>query len=52
MRNINEDLHRNPFDEALKEIAKRFGVLLREIVATIDTYGLKTRHLGKQTVSR
>ena len=47
MRDINEDLHRNPFDEALKEIAKRFGVLLREIVATIDTYGLKTRHLGK-----
>jgi hypothetical protein len=51
MRDINEDLHRNPFDEELKEIAKRFGVLLREIVATIDTYGLKARHLGKHRQS-
>lgn len=51
MRDINEDLHRNPFDEDLKEIAKGFGVLLREIVATIDTYGLKARHLGKHRQS-
>ena len=47
MRDINEDLHRNPFDGELKEIAGRFGALLREIVETIDTYGLKARHLGK-----
>jgi predicted RecB family nuclease len=47
MRDINEDLHRNPFDDELKEIARRFGVLLRDIVETIDTYGLKARHLGK-----
>jgi predicted RecB family nuclease len=47
MRDINEDLHRNPFDDELKEIAGRFGALLREIVDTIDTYGLKARHLGK-----
>jgi hypothetical protein len=47
MRDINEDLHKNPFDDELKEIAGRFGTLLREIVETIDTYGLKARHLGK-----
>jgi hypothetical protein len=47
MRDINEDLHRNPFDDELKEIARRFGALLREIVETIDAYGLKARHLGK-----
>jgi predicted RecB family nuclease len=47
MRDINEDLHKNPFDDELKEIARRFGVLLREIVGTIDTYGLKARHLRK-----
>ena len=47
MRDINEDLHKNPFDEEFKDIAKRFGMLLREIVATIDRYGLKARHLGK-----
>ena len=47
MRDINEDLHRSPFDDELKEIAGRFGALLRQIVETIDTYGLKARHLGK-----
>jgi hypothetical protein len=47
MRDINEDLHKNPFDDELKEIAGRFGALLREIVETIDRYGLKARHLGK-----
>jgi hypothetical protein len=47
MRDINEDLHKNPFDDELKEIAGRFGALLQRIVETIDTYGLKARHLGK-----
>lgn len=47
MRDINEDLHKNPFDDELKEIARRFGALLREIVETIDTHGLKARHLGR-----
>jgi Transposase IS66 family len=47
MRDINEDLHKNPFDEDLKEIARRFGALLRQIVETIDSYGLKARNLRK-----
>lgn len=47
MRDINEDLNKNPFDEELKTIAGRFGTLLREIVETVDRYGLKARHLGK-----
>jgi Transposase IS66 family len=47
MRDINEDLHKNPFDEDLKEIARRFGALLRDIVETIDLHGLKARSLAK-----
>jgi len=47
MRDINKDLHKNPFNEELKDIASRFDGLLRQIVETIDTYGLKARHLGK-----
>jgi hypothetical protein len=43
MRDINEDLHKNPFDNELKEIARRFGAILREIVETMDTHGLKAR---------
>ena len=37
----------NPWDEELKSLASGFGTLLRAIVATIDQYGLKRRHLGK-----
>jgi len=44
---VNEDLHKNPFDEALKDIATQFGALLRDIVATIDTHGLKARRMRK-----
>jgi predicted RecB family nuclease len=47
MRDMNEDLNKNPFDEEFKDIAGRFGALLREIVETVDRYGLKARHLGK-----
>ena len=54
MRDINEDVLKHPFNEELTFIAKRFGTLLREIVDTIDRYGLKKRHLGKhkQSVAR
>lgn len=51
MRDINEDLHKNPFDDELKEMAQWFGTLLREIVVTIDIYGLKARHLRKHSRS-
>jgi hypothetical protein len=47
MRDINEDVLKYPFNEELAFIAKQFGALLREIVDTIDKYGLKKRHLGK-----
>jgi hypothetical protein len=49
MRDINEDLHKNPFDDSLKDIAIQFGVLLRDIVATIDMHGLKAWHMRKHT---
>jgi hypothetical protein len=47
MRDINEDILKNPFNEELVSIARKFGELLRDIVETIDTYGLKSRHLRK-----
>jgi len=47
MRDINEDVLKNPFNEELATIARGFGALLTEIVETVDTYGLKARHLGK-----
>jgi predicted RecB family nuclease len=47
MRDINEDVVKHPFNEELTFVATRFGALLRQIVDTIDRYGLKKRHLRK-----
>jgi len=47
MRDINEDVLKHPFNDELTFIATRFGGLLREIIDTIDRYGLKRRNLGK-----
>jgi predicted RecB family nuclease len=47
IRDMNHDLLNNPFDDAFKSLVREFGQLLRDIVATIDRYGLKKRHLNK-----
>jgi hypothetical protein len=47
MRDLNEDLRRNPFDGEFKELAQHFASLLRRTVETVDKYGLRKRHLGK-----
>jgi hypothetical protein len=44
---MNHDLLNNSFDDEFKSLVREFGQLLREIVATIDRYGLKKRHLNK-----
>jgi predicted RecB family nuclease len=45
MRDINQELLSNPFDEDLKLITQPFGILLRKIITTIDEYGLQKRYL-------
>jgi len=54
VRDIDDDLLRNPMDGELKTFAAEFGRLLREIIQTVDRYGLKSRHLRKhkRVVSR
>jgi predicted RecB family nuclease len=47
IRDFNQDIIGNPWDEELKSLASAFGSLLRPVVATIDQYGLRQRHLGK-----
>ena len=49
IRDMNHDLLNNPFDDEFKSFVCEFGQLLRTIVATIDRYGLKKRHLNKHT---
>jgi predicted RecB family nuclease len=45
MRDLNDDLLGSPYDEEYKTLVGEFGQLLRRIVESIDTYGLKRRHL-------
>jgi predicted RecB family nuclease len=47
LRDFNQDIVSHPWDEDLKSLAAAFGCQLRTIVATIDQYGLRQRHLGK-----
>jgi Transposase IS66 family len=47
IRDINDDLRRNPYDQELRSVAESFGNLLKEIVLTIDRYGMRRRNLHK-----
>lgn len=50
IRDINDDLYKNPFDDELKVIGAGFTELLIPIIDTIDRYGLKRWHLNKHRV--
>ena len=47
MRDINDDLHKHPFDLELRSIGQDFALLLRPMVETIDRHGLRKRFLSK-----
>jgi predicted RecB family nuclease len=51
MRDINDDLHKYPFDEDLRKIAQAFAGLLKPMVETIDKHGLKKHFLSKYVVA-
>ena len=47
IRDMNEDLLDNSFDNEYKDLVQRFAHLLQQIVETVDKYGLKRRHFRK-----
>jgi predicted RecB family nuclease len=47
MRDINQELLINPFDEELQLMTRPFGGMLRAIITTIDEHGLKQNRLKK-----
>jgi predicted RecB family nuclease len=51
IRDLNDDLLKQPFDEELRQIAWKFTVLLKPMVETIDRYGLKSRFLKRHLPS-
>ncbi len=50
IRDMNDDLMKEPFNEELKILICDFANLLKSIVATIDRFGLKTRFLRKHKI--
>ncbi len=47
IRDLNDDLREHPFDKEYKSIVSSFGFLLKNIIETIDLYGLRRRYLKK-----
>ena len=47
LRDINEDILKNPFNEEMERLAHAFASLLKPIIETIDRFGLKKRFLRK-----
>ena len=47
LRDINEDLLKNPFNREMEQLAHGFASLLQRIVETVDRFGLKAFHLRK-----
>jgi hypothetical protein len=45
LRDINEDVLKEPFNEEMKQLGYSFGSLLRPMIETVDHFGLKARHL-------
>ena len=51
VRDIDDDVMKNPLDTELKDMAQSFGALLRPIIETVDRRGLKKRYLQKHKPS-
>lgn len=47
MRDVNDDLRKQPFNEEMKGIAEQFARLVRPMIETVDRFGLKARYLRK-----
>ena len=50
MRDLNDDMLKNPYDDDLRQIVQQFADLLRPIIDTVDGRGLKKRFLKKHLV--
>lgn len=47
IRDLNDDLFKHQIDTEFRTFVVAFGTLLKSIMATVQTYGLKRRHLHK-----
>jgi len=49
IREMNQEILNNPFDLELRSITQSFGKLLREIVSTVDNFGLRKQFLVRHS---
>jgi len=47
IRDMNQELLNNPFDQELQLVTLPFSGLLKSVVATVDNHGLKRQYLGR-----
>lgn len=47
MRDVNDDLCKEPFNEEMKGIAEWFARLVKPMIETVDRFGLKSHYLRK-----
>ncbi|MEI6557542.1 MAG: IS66 family transposase [Rhodospirillaceae bacterium] len=45
IRDMNDDMRKEPFNQELKNMTKDFGELVRSIIETVDKHGLSNEHL-------
>jgi hypothetical protein len=50
MRDLNDDLLKEPFNEEFKALVREFATLLKPVVETIDRFGLQAKFLRKHKV--
>ncbi len=50
MRDLNDDLLKQPFNEELKGLVREFAELLKPMIETVDRFGLKAYFLRKHKV--
>jgi predicted RecB family nuclease len=51
IRDVNDDLCKQPFNDGMKDVAQKFATLLKPIVESVDRFGLKAYHLRKHKCS-
>ena len=47
MRDVNDDLCKQPFNEEMRAIAERFARVVRPMIETVDRFGLRAHYLRK-----
>jgi len=54
MRDVNEDLCKQPFNDEMRGLAQEFAKLVKPMIDSVDRFGLKAHHLRKhkQSVDR